>query len=60
MAVRFARLRSLLRPLRIRQLRWARRWHDWRTGVRFARHQSPSPLPVRLMRHRSLLLRRLG
>ena len=54
------RLRRLLRPLRIRQLRWARRWSDWRTGVHFAAQQSPSPLPVRLIRHRSLLLRRLG
>ena len=54
------RLRRLLRPLRIRQLRWARRWSDWRTGVHFAAQQSSSPLPVRLIRHRSLLLRRLG
>lgn len=54
------RLRLLLRPLRIRQLRWARRWSDWRTGVHFAAQQSSSPLPVRLIRHRSLLLRRLG
>ena len=54
------RLRRLLRPLRIRQLRWARRWSDWRTGVRFAAEQGSSPLPVRLIHHRSLLLRRLG
>ena len=54
------RLRRLLRPVRIRQLRWARRWSDWKTGVHFAAQQSPSPLPVRLIRHRSLLLRRLG
>lgn len=55
-----ARLRTLLRPLRIRQLRWARRWQDWRSGVRFAEQQRPTPLPVRIVRHRSLLLRRLG
>ena len=56
----YPRLRRLLRPLRIRQLRWARRWSDWRTGVRFAAEQGSSPLPVRLIHHRSLLLRRLG
>lgn len=25
-------LRERLRPLRIVQLRWARRWQDWRQG----------------------------
>lgn len=54
------RCRSLLRPARIRQLRWSRRWHDWRTGTRFAAQQRADPLPVRIIRHRSLLLRRLG
>jgi vancomycin resistance protein VanW len=60
MAATLARLRSLLRPLRIHQLRWARRWQDWRHGVRFAQRQTAEPLPVRIIRHRSLLLRRLG
>lgn len=54
------RCRQLVRPLRIHQLRWARRWHDWRTGVRFAQSLNPDPLPCRIIRHKSLLLRRLG
>lgn len=54
------RCRPLLRPARIHQLRWHRRWHDWRTGTRFASIQQSEPLPVRIIRHRSLLLRRLG
>lgn len=52
--------RLLLRPLRIYQLRWERRWYDWRSGVRFAQQQSRERLPVRLCHHQSLLLRRLG
>jgi vancomycin resistance protein VanW len=52
--------RQCLRPLRIHQLRWQRRLHDWRSGVRFAQGQDSSPLPVRLTHHKSLLLRRLG
>ena len=52
--------RQCLRPLRIHQLRWQRRLHDWRAGVRFAQGQDTTPLPVRLTHHKSLLLRRLG
>lgn len=54
------RCRSLLRPFRIRQLRWLRRWQDWRRGHCFSAQQQAEPLPVRLVQHRSLLLRRLG
>ena len=53
-------LRERLRPLRILQLRWARRWQDWRKGVRFADQQSTTPLPVVVMEHQLVLLRRLG
>lgn len=54
------RIRHHLRPLRIVQLRWARRWQDWRLGVRFAKQQTSTPLPVQVVAHQSLLLRRLG
>ncbi|MEN9496479.1 MAG: hypothetical protein RLZZ516_2122 [Cyanobacteriota bacterium] len=60
MSEHLARIRQQLRPLRIRQLRWARRWQDWRSGQRFAQSLEPDPLPCRIIRHRSLLLRRLG
>jgi len=53
-------IRQLLRPLRIHQLRWKRRISDRLNGVRFAYMQSDTPLPLRLVRHKSLLLRRLG
>ncbi|MEB3158517.1 MAG: VanW family protein [Synechococcus sp.] len=53
-------IRQQLRPLRIRQLRWGRRWQDWRRRVMFANAQSPTPLPVVLVHHQSVLLRRLG
>ncbi len=55
------RLRARLRPARIRQLRWQRRWDDWQRRVCFASRQAPgAPLPIRITRHRSLLMRRLG
>lgn len=54
------KLRERLRPLRIVQLRWARRWQDWRQGVRFATQQSTTPYPVVVMEHQLVLLRRLG
>ena len=54
------KIRTALRPLRIRQLRWSRRWNDWRDHIHFAKHQSLTPLSVRLHRHQSLLLRKLG
>lgn len=54
------RIRQQMRPLRIHQLRWNRRWQDWHRGVIFAQQQSTESLPVRLMGHQSLLLRRLG
>lgn len=53
-------IRQRLRPLRIKQLRWQRRLHDCCSGVRFAHRQQEAVLPVRLVRHQSLLLRRLG
>ena len=54
------RFRKSFRPLRVVQLRWARRWQDWTQGVQFAAQQSSTPLPVRVVAHESLLLRRLG
>lgn len=54
------RCRTLVRPIRIRQLRLQRRWRDRRLQVRFASLQQADPLPIRIIRHRSLLLRRLG
>lgn len=54
------RIRQQMRPLRIHQLRWKRRWQDWHQGVAFAHQQSAEPLPMQLVSHQSLLLRRLG
>lgn len=56
----FSNVRRLLRPLRIHQLRWNRRFADRFSGKRFANLQQQSSLPVRLVKHKSLLLRRLG
>ena len=47
-------------PLRVAQLRVARRVADRRGGTRFARHQVAERLPVLVTRHESILRRRLG
>lgn len=45
-------------PLRIRQLRLKRCWHN--LFRRFAKERSNHPLPILMKRHQSLLRRRLG
>jgi vancomycin resistance protein VanW len=47
-------------PLRVEQLRLARRVADRRAGTRFARAQAVDRLPVVVARHGSILRRRLG
>ncbi|AFH60877.1 VanW family protein [Paenibacillus caseinilyticus] len=49
-----------LYEVRVRQLQWACRWADRRSGVRFARVQRQEPLASITARHRSVLRRRLA
>jgi vancomycin resistance protein VanW len=58
--MRIAERYPVLRRARIEQLRLGRRFSDARSGIRFARTYALEPLPVALVRHASLLRRRLG
>ncbi len=47
-------------PLAVEVHRLRRRWHWWRSDTPVARRREQQNLPVRLIRHQSLLLRTLG